>query len=133
MSGLEGMFKEIDSFVEKIVNFYVEAYDNAGMAIVNHAKQNGSYQDRTKDLRNSVGYVVAVDGLIVRSGGFVGEGGKVGLAVAKELISKVDIALVVVAGKHYARFVEAKNFNVLTSSELYAEQLIPKLLNELGL
>ena len=56
-----------------------------------------------------------------------------------ELLDKLAFAysldgavLVVVAGMRYAAAVEAKNFNVITSAELLADQLIPQLMGKLG-
>ena len=41
--------------------------------------------------------------------------------------------LIVVAGMHYAKYVEAKGLNVLTSAQLLAEEQVPIILNKLRL
>lgn len=109
-----------------------------GEQCVNTAREKGSYQDQTGNLRSSVGYVIAVDGKIkggsafdsVRDGA---EGSSTGKAYAKELVSQhpKGTVLIVVAGMHYAKYVAATGRDVLASAELQASNLIPKLLKQL--
>lgn len=109
-----------------------------GERCVNTARERGSYTDQTGNLRSSIGYVVAVDGKIRGVSDFAivkdgEEGGKTGKEYAKELIAKYPqgIVLIVVAGRHYARYVAAKGRDVLASAELEAQTLIPKMLKQL--
>lgn len=124
----------IDGFVARVANRCVEAYEKAGDMVVAHAKETGNYSDHTTHLRSSVGYIVALDGAIIKQGGFGNnQGGTTGLEVAKKFITGEGLELIVVAGMHYARYVEAKNYNVLTSAEHYAGIIVPQLLKQLGL
>ena len=68
-------------------------------------------------------------------GGFQGPGGAESLEFAKKLAAGhvKGITLIVVAGMNYADNVEALNYDVLTSAELLAEQLVPQILEKLGL
>lgn len=110
-----------------------------GEKVRNEALDNGSYTDRTKNLRSSVGYVVVVDGQVYKMSAFGkpdgnNEGRNTGMSYARSLAGKFPkgIVLIVVAGMKYASYVSAKGYNVLDSSELLAEQLVPKLLKQLG-
>lgn len=118
---------KIDELIKQIINKFKEV----GERCVAQARDKGSYTDRTSNLRNSVGYVVLYNGVVQ---------GKSRIKVAQsqkfleELIPRYQkgIVLIVVAGMNYAVYVEAKNFDVLTSAELLAERIVPKMLRDLG-
>jgi hypothetical protein len=90
--------------------------------------------DWSSNLRDSVGYVVVVDGNIAEMSGFSGEGGKEGEEFIKQLAGKYPegVCLIVVAGMNYASAVSAKGYNVLDGSELLAGRLVPQMLKDLG-
>ena len=128
--------KKIAKYEEKIVRIL----RFVGEKCINEAREYGSYQDRTGNLRSSIGYVVLKDGKSIEKGGFqlTKSGGKSGQKEGEAFINKVisqypkGFVLVVVAGMKYASYVEARNYNVLTSAELLAESEIPRLLKELS-
>lgn len=111
----------------------------AGERCVNDARMNGSYTDRTRNLRGSTGYLIVEDGNILNAGGFVpvngggADGGDEGEAFAKRVAIKYPkgLVLILVAGMNYAAYVQDKGYNVLTSAEQLAEKLIPQLLKRL--
>ena len=114
-----------------------------GEKCINEAREHGSYQDQTGNLRSSIGYIVLKDGKPIEKGGFAPtergkEKGKNGQTEGETFINKVisqypkGFVLVVVAGMKYAAYVEARNYNVLSSAELLAEKEVPKLLNALS-
>lgn len=91
------------------------------------AREKGSYTDRTGNLRNSTGYVIALDGEIVSSAGFLtGEG----QAYAEELsrTTRGKAVLVVCAGMNYASYVSARGYDVLDSAELESRRLARALI-----
>ena len=105
-----------------------------------YAKPNHQphYADWTANLRSSIGYIVVMDGRIVAKSDFAHEKGKEGngeegrkegLKYARELAAKYQqgATLIVVAGMNYAAYVQRKGYDVLTSSELLAEQLVRQL------
>lgn len=119
-----------------------------GEQCVNTARNDGNYRDITGNLRSSIGYVVLENGHEVsfsmrqRTKQFKGsEGdGKEGLKAGKDILEKIKgehqrgYVLIVVAGMQYAAYVEeVRGKNVLISSRQYAEQLVPKLLHDIGL
>lgn len=97
-----------------------------GEQFIKNARENGTYKDRTGNLRNSAGYVILVDGEQLFEN-FIGDKSEArqkateAIEVAKEEITK-GIALIVVAGMEYAAAVEALGFDVLTASGKIAEK-----------
>ncbi len=125
---------------EKVI---LNAYARVGEACIKEARERGSYTDQTGNLRSSIGYVVLKNGTIFNSGGFDAnfnsgtegeEGAEQGESFISELIDKYrkGIVLIVVAGMEYAAYVEAMNYNVLTSAELLARRMVPQILTRLG-
>lgn len=101
-------------------------------------KHQPNYIDDTGNLRSSIGYVIVKNGKVVKLSGFAvvktgREGVRSGAAYARQLVRKFPrgIVLIVVAGMNYAAYVSAKGYNVLDSSELLAEQLVPNLMKQL--
>jgi hypothetical protein len=110
-----------------------------GEKCVNEARTNGGYIDRTGNLRSSIGYVVIADGSVVQMSDFSqvkqgAQGSTEGQSFINQLVWKFPkgICLIVVAGMNYATYVSAKGYNVLDSSELLAEKLVPQMLEKLG-
>ena len=134
---------EIDRYitgrVEAIKKALVYNLCAVGEQVLNAARLTNSYKDQTGNLRSSIGYVVAVDGEIVQMSSFDtvkegGEGAKGGKAYAIQLVKDFPqgIVLIVVAGMNYASYVSAKGYDVLDSSELLADKLVPQMLGQLG-
>lgn len=100
---------------------------------------NKSWYDQSGNLRSSVGYVIAYNGSIIQYSDFNqikqgSEGVTVGKKLAEELVKRYssDYVLVIVAGMNYAEYVERKdNKDVLASTELWAIDQVPKMLEKL--
>lgn len=97
-----------------------------GESALRIARERGSYTDRTGNLRNSTGYVIAVNGRIVKQGGMNHDEGK-DFAERLALSTNAFAVLVVVAGMNYARYVSARGYDVLNSAELHAKRLAKQL------
>lgn len=92
------------------------------------AVRHRQFADDTGALLSSMGWGVCRDGSVVYSGGFEGAN-SLGKARGQELLSRAarsskGISLVLVAGMAYASHVEAKGYDVNTSGELLAEEMI---------
>lgn len=133
---------QIKEMTERQEQVLLRTLSYVGETCVNEARSyNGkAYTDQTGNLRSSVGYVIAVDGKVLFSSSFGAvkngnEGASKGKAYANELVSKYPkgVVLILVAGMKYASYVAGKGYNVLQSAELKAEQLVPKMLSQLGL
>lgn len=134
---------EIDRYitgrVEALKKAIVYNLCAVGEQVLNAARLTNSYKDQTGNLRSSIGYVVAVDGEIVQMSSFDTvkegrEGSRGGKEYAMQLVRDFPhgIVLIVVAGMNYASYVSAKGYDVLDSSELLADKLVPQMLQQLG-
>ncbi len=112
----------------------VEWLSVLGERVVKYAREHGSYTDRTGNLRNSIGYVVVQYGRIVTEDFSIGSGH--GEAKAQARAYALEVArnlpanktyLVWVAGMEYAKYVEAKGFDVLEGSGNWVESTAEKL------
>lgn len=145
---MEDIVATIGNAVSRALDAIVYNMAAIGEQVVNRAREKGSYTDRTGNLRGSTGYVVVRDGTIVNRGGFSevrgpepnpahpsSEGPAAGATLAEQLAGEIrrgQIALIVVAGQSYARYVSARGYDVLDSSNLLARKLVPQMLKELG-
>lgn len=134
---------EIDRYitgrVEALKKAIVYNLCAVGEQVLNTARLTNSYKDQTGNLRSSIGYVIAVDGEIVQMSSFDTvkegrEGSRGGKEYAMQLVRNFPhgIVLIVVAGMNYASYVSAKGYDVLDSSELLADKLVPQMLQQLG-
>lgn len=108
------------------------------------AREQGTYNDRTGNLRNSIGYVLMRNGDLINQNfeervaskvvdAANGKGILEGQALAQELAKRFSngYALIVVAGMHYAYYVETRGYDVLDSAERNAMQRVPVLVKQL--
>lgn len=134
----------LNATAERVTQACVNTMVYVGEKCVENARQYGNYHDITGNLRSSIGYAVLKHGRIIKIStdkAFGGPGGTVeGSAEARDFLNKLasrypsGIVLIVVAGMEYAAYVEAiPGYNVLSSAELLAEQLVPQLLKKLGI
>jgi hypothetical protein len=106
--------------------FVTEAKD--ALNISPAAFPKGDYQDRTKNLRSSIGYFVLKDGQIVNS---KIEGTSMGTATSKVVLASIPKSgyqLIGVAGMEYASYVESRGYNVITSQKEVAFVNLERLL-----
>ena len=124
---------EIEQYIEEQLALKVERLINnlsyIGEGALRIAREQGSYTDRTGNLRNSTGYVIAVDGQIIARAGFSSKN-EDGAAFAEQLARTTEgkAVLVVCAGMNYATYVSARGYDVLDSAEIEAKVLAEKLL-----
>lgn len=110
-----------------------------GESGLKQSRENGSFQDRTGNLRSSESYSIVEDGNIINESSserFLdgAEGVSAGKSFRSELAVQhgKGITLIMVAGMDYAGEVESRGYDVLTSSELMAKKMIPRLLRKSG-
>lgn len=112
---------------------------NVGEQCIIEARNNGSYEDQTGNLRSSIGYAVLMNGQVIQSDHVDkikngDEGVSEGLAFLQKRIQKAKkkgVCLIVTAGMNYADYVETRKV-VLSSAELKAPVLVKQLLTQLG-
>ena len=127
--------------IDKLKETVVKRLCAVGESAVKIARERGNYEDRTGNLRSSIGYMVWLDGESVFEGGQVAITGKNGngtdgisesqkvLEKLKSELPSTGAVLVVTAGMNYAWYVEnLYHRDVLASAEIEAERLARKLL-----
>lgn len=129
--------------MKDIADLLIKQLSYIGEECIRIARESGSYNDITGNLRSSIGYVILYDGKPVVSGaskqysGKKGEG-EDGPPAAEALLTSLQakypwgIVLIVCAGMKYAAYVEAVHHkDVLTSAEIKSEALAKQLLKGL--
>lgn len=110
---------------------------SVGERVVKFAREHGSYTDQTGNLRHSIGYVIVQYGKVVTENFSIGRGfpeaqenaRKSALSVVQNL-PRTKTFLVWVAGMEYARYVEAKGYDVIEGSGNWVEANVETLKNE---
>lgn len=126
--------RKIAEFQREKVRKIFETLSYIGINCVKYAKNNGSYTDRTGNLRSSIGYAVITDGAIQQQ---QIEGTTEGQAQAGVLMTELaakftqGMVLVVVAGMEYAAAVESKGYDVITGSSFEGEKLLQYMRQQL--
>lgn len=111
-----------------------------GEQCIIEARNGGTYEDQTGNLRSSIGYAVLMNGQVIQSDSVDkikngNEGVSEGLKYLQERVkkaSKKGVCIIVTAGMNYAEYVEAKGYVVLSSAELKAPVIVKQLLTSLG-
>jgi hypothetical protein len=119
--------KLIDTELKKREEVILLRLLKIGEDFVTNARTNGTYIDRTGNLRSSVGYLVLRNGEQYHRGGFqLITTGSTGITTGRVVLEEVGanyptgLVLIVVAGMSYAAAVEAKGRDVLTGSSQIA-------------
>ncbi|MCK4295180.1 MAG: hypothetical protein KAX28_00815 [Candidatus Marinimicrobia bacterium] len=125
--------RRITNWVVSIEQRIIWTLAMVGEKFVNDARNTQTYQDQTGNLRSSIGYIIAKDGVIIQENI---EGKAEGRAHAKEVAREVlrenskGFILIVVAGMEYAAAVESKGYDVITGSIPAAKALLKKKIKE---
>ncbi len=119
----ERILRELVFIAEETCNIARDAYPS---------RASGGYDDHTRNLRGSIGYKISFNGDEVASGGFDSLGSAEGEEAAKAALAKITETsalweVVVVAGMQYARYVEAKGYNVITFAQSHLDEEMQKL------
>lgn len=124
--------KKLENFILVILNRL--AY--IGEAFVADARERGSYNDITGNLRSSIGFMVLREGAIWLESfeGENAEGQQKGRELALQIAERYPkgCVLIVVAGMEYAAAVESRGRDVLTMSSFQAEGALKTALEEIG-
>ena len=129
-----------NEFLDRIMSVIDVALKNASSEILKIAKNTNTYTDRTNNLRSSIGYVVYKNGQRIgasfaKSGvgkeGDGSEGLKKGESYATDIAGNYSdgYVIVLVAGMHYAAYVEAKGFDVISGATLQADDEVQSAFN----
>ncbi|WP_276359902.1 hypothetical protein [Daejeonella sp. H1SJ63] len=124
---------EIRKLIEQRFTMLDEAiisrFSYIGETFVKNARENGTYNDITGNLRSSIGYIVLKNGKQKAGGGFEKySNGSKGQTSGKKFLKEISVkfpsgyVLIVVAGMQYAAAVESRGKDVLTGSSIVAKQ-----------
>lgn len=126
--------------VRGIRQVVVRSVSYVGEECANHARGSHTYRDQTGNLTSSIGYVISVDGQLVKTGDFNtvkdgshGSAGGKDYAMQSASLFPQGIALIIVAGMDYAAHVSNKGYDVIDSAELKAGPLLRELLSKSGI
>lgn len=143
LNGLKALFttKQVSKFLEQKEAEYedkaIEILQYQGEQFVNAARSINTYTDRTGNLRSSIGYLILKDGEIIsrnfqasKKGSEKQKGLSQGIAFANSIAAAYPrgFVLIGVAGMHYAAYVEARKYDVITGS-VPSDSDFKKLLN----
>lgn len=110
-----------------------------GEQFVRNARERANFQDRTGNLRSSIGYVVLKDGLQKSGSNWIQvKAGKEGTKAGQDLIDEIakkyptGYVLIGVAGMDYAAAVESKGFDVISTSAGEAASSLKTALKKLS-
>jgi len=150
--------KRCKAFLDEVEAMQIETLKELGEKCVKHARTLPSsigFNDRTGNLRSSIGYIVFKNGVAIHSQYDKAEGtnangepldGLNGIVAGEALADEIGaenqkgIVLVVTAGMNYASALEAngayklkskRSYIVLSSAQDLAEERLPKMLEEL--
>lgn len=139
--------KNTGSEFHKIIAKHLEvlsfkALSYAGEMAVAHARKHGSYTDRTANLRNSIGYIIMKDGIVVSGKFQSGKSSSKAQSYAMEVAAKTaqkhkkGFVLIVVAGMEYAAYVEALGYDVLSGAgnvlKSHVSEIVQQIKEELS-
>lgn len=115
----------------KIEREIVQRMAYAGETAVNYCRELRTYQDRTGNLRSSIGYAIYKNGtyLTGRQIAKTAEGGLKGKTKIAEIAaqySQYDYTIILVAGMHYAAAVEARGLDVLAGGNIRLRNILGK-------
>lgn len=146
MSQLDKLSRKVNNDLASLKEEIIKRLCAVGEKAVKIARENGNYEDRTGNLRSSIGYMVLIDGESVFEGGQkavsgtnadgVAYNGTSGVTESQNMLNKIKselpakgAVLVVCAGMQYAWYVEhLYGKDVTASAELEATNQARKLL-----
>ena len=126
-----------DQFGSRMEDKMLKILQRAGEVFVREARERGAYTDVTGNLRSSIGYVIAQDGVILEGDFQVagkGSDGDTGVKEARRLSTELalthdkGLVLIGLAGMDYAVHVEnIKGKDVISSAEQIAKKMVKDL------
>lgn len=126
---------KVQEFQKRLESATVFLLQYMGEELTKYAREQHNYTDQTGNLTNSIGYAVVRNGKIVNYGGEIksGDGAAEGLKIAQKMAANASssFSLLIVAGMHYAAYVEAKGYNVILPAELKAKADLPAYMQKL--
>ena len=124
ISGLDDIIKQIDERTDRVLT-------EVGRDACRKARYDGTYKDRTKNLRNANGFCIVRDGEVVKMEVDTDGSHPEAVRQTENLMlysPKNGDGLYLANGMDYASHVESKGYEVIMSEKLYAAKQIKKKL-----
>lgn len=130
VTSVKDIMKFLGEELEKDQQRIAQMLDTIGKQCLAEARTGHTYHDQTGELTKSMGYKVLLNGTVYSQDG----GNKRTEALFAEIAPQFSkgVALIFAAGEQYAGYVEARGFNVITSSRLLSQRLVPQMLTKVG-
>lgn len=144
VNGLKELRERLKKAKEQLETALTIKLKYLGEQAVTYSKEHKGYHDRTANLKNSISYVLYLDGKPVESG--IGHAEKETEtkssaqldseikdnieAFAQEHVEPKGYTLIVVAGMNYGKYVEDKGYNVLHLTRYFLQDELKKLIQE---
>lgn len=122
--GLDELIRQIDEKTDKVLT-------EVGRDACRKARLDGTYQNRTGNLRNANGFCIVRDGEVVKMEVDTDGAHPFAVEQTENLMlysSKKGDGLYLANGMDYASYVESKGYEVIMSEKLYAAKQIKKKL-----
>lgn len=135
-NSVEQRLRTFERLSEREVLAILETLGGRAVALARSLPELMSYYNHTHDLRSSIGYAILKEGRVLKTSSFEGTeaGREAGLRLIAECAgqSSRGYALILVAGMHYAEYVERiESKEVLASAELWVRGEAPRLVRAL--
>lgn len=137
---INAIFQDLEARLRPlIIEAVTEAFEMACLEVVEQTKSLDTYQDQTNQLRSSIGYQIYNQGVLVTDyfqpgGKGDGSGSAQGVARGKTVAAEAarqypdDVVGVIVAGAHYALYVESKGYDVISGPASQLTEITSKYL-----
>jgi len=121
--------RQKDNLYQRVINSFIRAGEDFVKEARNQSAghEQGHYDDQTANLRNSIGYFIAIDGKIINSNPSDERTGKksegklnaaeiaiINQGAINDIVKPEGIQLIGIAGMDYASHVESKGYNVIS-------------------
>lgn len=133
---LNTVLSKFDGMAENIEKYIIDFLIAVGERCCEVARATKTYTDKTGRLTASIGYGVYNHSQLVKQGGFGGgEGEDEGTSTLRRVASEItqNPTLIVVAGMHYAPYVERRGYAVLDGARIRVEDIAKSIIKNLSI
>lgn len=125
LTGVQQAVAVLNRSKEMLRTLVIATMQRRGESFVTECRNERTYQDRTGNLRSSVGYFIYEGNSLIESNIGQGEGRNEAMNEIRSIAKKQGVFyLIGVAGMNYASYVEAKGFNVISNQAIICLDLL---------
>lgn len=125
LTGVQQAVAVLNRSKEMLRTLVIATMQRRGESFVSECRNERTYQDRTGNLRSSVGYFIYEGNSLIESNIGQGEGRNEAMNEIRSIAKRQGVFyLIGVAGMNYASYVEAKGFNVISNQAIICLDLL---------